>query len=150
MKTILLASAVAALGVAASAVLAEPYVDYTPHKGAWHVMTLKVDPNHIDDYLVGLKKAWIPGEEVAKKHGIIDTYQIMTKMNAEGSDANVLLVEHIPSLDAMEPDQARDQAMEKEVFAIMSRDKIDAQVKDFEKYRSFVTDEYWNELTFTK
>ena len=53
----------------AGAASAEPYTDWTPQKGLWHITTVKVDPSHIDDYLVGLKKTWVPGEEIAKKHG---------------------------------------------------------------------------------
>jgi hypothetical protein len=78
----------------ASSVLAEPFVDYTPQKGLWHVVTVKVEPNHVDDYITGLKRTWAPSEEIAKKHGLIDSYQIMTKLNAEDGQGNVLLIEH--------------------------------------------------------
>lgn len=74
-----------ALGVfVAGAAMAEPYQDYTPQKGLWHVVTVKVDPNHIDEYVTGLKKEWASGEEVAKKHGLVDSYTIMVKINASG------------------------------------------------------------------
>jgi hypothetical protein len=132
------------------AAVAEPYVDYTPQKGVWHVTTIKVDPNHIDDYVTGLKKAWMPGEEIAKKHGLIDSYQIMIKMNAEDGQGNVLLVEHIPNMAVMEVDQARDQAMRAEIRAVMSKEDSDKMVEGFDKYRTFVGDEYWNEVIFAK
>ena len=53
MKSLLFAGA-CALAVAYPAV-AEPWVDWTPQKGVTSVTVVKVDPNHIDDYLTGLK-----------------------------------------------------------------------------------------------
>jgi len=143
----------AACGVAllaASAASAEPWVDYTPVKGAMHATTMQVDPNHVDDYLVGLKKTWLPGEEIAKKKGLIDFYAIQVKLGGDGHSGNVLLLEHIPDLALLEPNKERDQAMEKEVFDAMPKDKMDAQVKDFDKYRTFVSDDYWTGVEFSK
>lgn len=147
---ILLAAAAGAALFLTQAVSAEPYVDYTPRKGAWHVVTVKVDPNHIDDYLTGLKKHWAAGEEIAKKHGLIDSYQIMVKMNASDGQGNVLMIEHIPSLALLEPDQVRDQAMMKEYFAAAPKAESEAAVKDFDRYRTFVGDDYYTDLVFTK
>jgi hypothetical protein len=149
MKTWFVPLALAAT-VGAGAAFAEPYVDWTPQKGAWHYIIAKVDPNHIDDYLTGLKKTWAPGEEIAKKHGLIDSYSIQVKMNASDGSGNVLLIEHIPDMGLTEPNKDRDLAIQKEVYAAMAKDKMDAQVKDFDKYRTFVADEYWSDVTFTK
>jgi hypothetical protein len=150
MKSKLFAFALAGAVVFSGAVAAEPYVDYTPHKGVWHVTTVRVDPNHIDDYLVGLKKVWVPGEEIAKAHGLIDGYQVMVKMNASDGQGNVLLIEHYPSMASLDADQARDQAMEKEVFAVMPKADSAQMVTGFDKYRTFVGDDYWNEMSFNK
>jgi len=134
----------------APSVLAEPYTDYTPQKGVWHVVTVKVDPNHVDDYVTGLKRTWASSEEIAKKHGLIDSYQIMVKMNAEDGQGNVLLIEHIPNMALLEVDQARDQAMMKEFRAALPKPDADKMVEGFDKYRTFVGDDYWNELIYTK
>jgi hypothetical protein len=133
-----------------SAALAEPYVDYTPQKGVWHVTTVRVDPNHIDDYLTGLKRTWASGEEVAKRHGLIDSYQIMVKMNASDGQGNVILIEHYPNMALLENDQARDQAMQKEVQALLPKADSDKMLQGFDKYRTFVGDDYWDEQVFTK
>jgi hypothetical protein len=132
------------------AAAAEPYVDYTPQKGVWHVTTVKVDSNHIDDYVTGLKKTWVSSEELAKKHGLIDSYEIMVKINPADGAGNVLMIEHIPSLALMEPDKARDQAMMKESYAQMSKADSDARVKEYDKYRTFVGEDYWQELAYPK
>src|SRR5471030_543544 len=82
---------------------AEPYKDYTPQKGAWQVTEIHVDPNHIDDYLTGLKTSLIPANEIAKKHGLIDNYIVLVRMDSSGKGANVMLVTHYPALSALEP-----------------------------------------------
>jgi len=89
LKTITLGVAAAAFAV--STAYADEYKDYTPEKGVWQVTTVKVDPNHIDDYLVGLKKSWIPDVELSKKHGLIDNYFVMVNANGADPDGNVLL-----------------------------------------------------------
>src|ERR1700733_10365658 len=91
-----------ALGIIAaafttSAAGADPYKDYTPEKGVWQVTTVKVDPNHIDDYLVGLKRALIPSMESAKKHGVIDDYFVMVNPNESDDSGNVLIGQHYVS-----------------------------------------------------
>ena len=147
MKTIILPIATVAVALYASAAWAEPYVDYTPQKGAWHVTVLKVDPNHIDDYVTGLQKTWVPGEELAKKHGLIDAYQIMIKVNAADGQGNVLLREHLVNMGTLEPDQTRDQAIEKEAYAANPKTAQQAQDHEFDKYRTFVGDDYWQVVT---
>ena len=150
MKAVILTAAASLALLAAGAASAEPYTDWTPQKGLWHITTVKVDPSHIDDYLVGLKKTWVPGEEIAKKHGIIDSYSISVKLNSSDGKGNVILVEHFTSTAVLDPDKARDQAMDKETFAITPKTAMDGQVKEFEKYRTFVGDDYYGEITFTK
>jgi hypothetical protein len=137
-------------GLWAGAAAAEPYVDYMPQKGVWHVTSVRVDPNHIDDYITGLKKSWVAGEEIAKKRGLIDIYQIKIKLNASDGQANVLLIEHYPSIAVLEPDQARDQAMQREAYAAVPKAAGEAMVAGYDKYRVFVGDDYWTDITFTK
>ena len=134
----------------AGAAAAEPYVDYTPQKGVWHVTSVKVDPNHIDDYVTGLKKSWVAAEEIAKRNGLINNYEIKIKLNASDGQANVLLIEHYPSLAALEPDQARDQTIQRENYAAVPKTTGEAMVAGYDKYRVFVGDDYWTDITFTK
>ena len=148
MKTVLVASVIAA-AVSVSAAYADPYVDYTPVKGAWQVTTIKVDPNHIDDYLIGLKKGFIPVLETMKKHGVIDRYLILQKLNS-GAGGNIEIVQHFPSLAAMDPDKERDMAIQKEVQAQISKATSDKMVQGFDKYRTFESDEIWTEVNLSK
>jgi hypothetical protein len=142
-------AAAASLGLARVAA-AEPYQDYTPEKGAWQVTEVHVDPSHIDDYLTGLRTSWAPGEEIAKKHGLIDAYQVMVRVDPAGTGANVLLAQHFTSLAGLEPDKARDQAIEAESYAALPKAKGQEMVAGFEKYRSFVGDGFFQVMTFAK
>lgn len=150
MKTALCALALCASAGLATTVAAEPWTDWTPTKGATEVMTLKVDPNHIDDYLTGIKTSLVPSQEIAKKHGLIDDFMVLVRMDSSGGGANVMFVTHYPSLAAMEPDKARDQAMEQENYAVMSKEKGEALVGGFDKYRNFVGDGFWQVMDMGK
>ena len=112
---ITLAAMVGGLALAGAAG-AEPYQDWVPLKGGWEVTTIKVEPNHIDDYMTGLRKGWVQQQEIAKAHGVIDQYMALVKLNS-GAGANVQLIVHYPSLANLEPDKARDQTMEREARA---------------------------------
>ena len=133
----------------ASAGHTEPYKDYTPQKGVWQVQEVHVDPNHIDDYLTGLRKSWVIGQEIAKKHGVIDWYQVMVKLNASGGE-NVVLIVHYPSLANLEPDKARDQAIQAEGYAALSKEEGAKMVTGYDKYRTFVSDEIWTGVDYPK
>jgi hypothetical protein len=133
----------------AGAALAEPYVDYTTSKGVWEVQAMKVDPNHLDDYLTALRTGWVQGAEIAKMHGVIDQYAVRVKLNS-GAGANVLLVQHYPSLNALEPDQARDTAMMKESRAQRSKEQEEKAIAGFDKYRTFVSDEFYTNIEYPK
>lgn len=141
-----------ALGAAlclAGAATAEPYTDYTPTKGALEIVTVKVDPNHLDDYLTGLSHDWVKGQEMAKRHGIIDWYAVNVKLNANAGP-NVELVTHYPSLANLEPDKTRDMAMRAEARAAVSKEQEANIVAGYDKYRSFVSDQIWTTVDFPK
>jgi hypothetical protein len=148
----ILAGALGALAISAmcGAAFSEPYDDYTPRKGAWQITEVHVDPNHIDDYLTGLRTGWVPGQEIAKKHGLIDDYYVMVRLDAAGTGANVLLGTHYTSLAAFEPDKARDKLIEKESYDAVPKAKSDVQVAGYDKYRTFVGDGLYQTMDFTK
>jgi hypothetical protein len=150
MKLMFGAACAAAAVSLASLGWAEPYKDYTPEKGAWQIQEIHVDPNHIDDYLTGLRTAFVQGQELAKKHGLIDNYIVLVRLDSGGAGANVMLVTHFPSLSSLEPDKARDQAMLQESLAQMSKEKGDALTASFDKYRSFVGDGFWQVMDMAK
>lgn len=129
--------------------VAEPYVDYTPQKGTWEIQTRTISPTHIDDFLKVLHTYWVPLEEIEKKHGIIDDYRVLVKINsAEGS--NVLLLEHYPTLAAMEPDRARDEAVKRESDAFISPDENRRFLAGIDAYRTFSSDALYRSYELAK
>jgi len=142
------ALALSAGPIVAAGVFTEPYVDYTPKTGVTEVQMIKVDP-HLDDYLTALRHEWVLGQELAKKHGVIDSYQVVVKLNV-GAGVNAAFFTHYPSLANLKPNQARDVAMRKEGLAMQSKEKSDATIAGLEKYRTFVSDEFWTAVDFRK
>jgi hypothetical protein len=137
-----------AAALAVSTAWADPYKDYTPGKGVWQVTTLRVDPNHIDDYLVGLKRALVPEMESAKKHGVIDDYFVMVNPNDADDSGNVLIGQHFVSFAAMDPDKTRDMAMQNEALARMSKEEGAKLTGGFDKYRTFLNTQMWTPINF--
>lgn len=148
MKAIL-AACTFALAVALPAA-ADPWVDWQPKTGVISVTAVHVDPNHIDDYLTGLKKIWLPGEEYAKKQGQIVGYDILVNVNASGTGPNVLLVEHLPNFAVLDPNKKRDMDAIKAMDAAAPKATQESMVAGFEKYRTFVGSDLWQAVEFTK
>lgn len=136
--------------LAGTVAIAKQYKDYTPEKGVWEINAIEVDPNHVDDYLTGLRKSQVPAFEVMKKHGIIDEYRFIVRNGYNKGAPNVLIQTHYTSVAMLAPDQARDTMIEKEIFATFSEEAGKVAVAGYEKYRQFVDDGLWTEVTMTK
>ena len=139
-----------ALFAATTTASAEQWVDYTPDTGVWDINAIDVDPNHIDDYLVGLKRSQVPFFEILKKRGMVDAYKFVVRNGYAKNSPSVLIMVHYTSLAALTPDKARDQAIDKEVRAGFSKAQGDAAVAGYEKYRTFIDNGQWTEVTMTK
>ena len=139
-----------ALAMAAVALTAEPYVDYTPQKGFWQITAIEVDPNHVDDYLAGLRKSQVSALDVLKRRGLIDDYKFVVRNGYVKGSPNVLIMTHSASMATLDADKARDQAVEKEIYAAFSKEKGEAAVAGYEKYRTFVDDGYWTEMVMVR
>jgi len=151
MKTIILAAlGAASIAFASAPATAKQYVDYTPQKGYWDVNAVEVDPNHIDDYLTGLSKSLIPTYETLKKRGLIDDYKFMVRSGYVKGTPNVLLMTHSKSYGVLDADQARDQAIEKEIDALFTKEQNDAAIAGYEKYRTFIDNAQWTDIVMKK
>jgi len=151
MKNLILGAAGAvAIACAYAPATAEPYVDYTPQKGYWTINAVEVDPNHIDDYLTGLRASQVSAFEVLKRRGLIDDYRFMTRTGYVKGSPNVLIMTHSPNTTSDDPDQARDQAVQKEILSAFSKEKGDEAVRGYEKYRTFIDNGNWQTMTMKK
>ena len=134
-----IALSLAAIVVSPVPATAKQYVDYAPEKGVWEINAVEVDPNHIDDYLTGLKKSQVPGFEVMKKHGIIDDYHFVVRTGYTKGSPTVLIETHYPSAALLVPDKARDQMIDKEIEATLSEEAGRAAVAGYENIASSST-----------
>ena len=151
MKAIILtALGAASIAFASAPATAKQYVDYTPQKGYWDVNAVEVDPNHIDDYLTGLSKSLIPTYETLKKRGLIDDYKFMVRSGYVKGSPNVLLMTHSKSYGVLDADQARDQAIDKEIEALFTKEQNDAAIAGYEKYRTFIDNAQWTDIVMKK
>jgi hypothetical protein len=147
---ILSALALASTLVLAGTAHAKEYVDYGYGKGIWEITQVEVDPNHVDDYLTGLKQSEVPGFDIMKKHGIIDDYSFSVKNGYTKGMPNVVIAVHFVNAEGLMPDQARDQMLDKEIYATMSEQAGKAAIAGYEKYRSFIDTSTWMDVTFKK
>ncbi|QNP45734.1 hypothetical protein H9L14_14680 [Sphingomonas sediminicola] len=151
MKTMVLAAlGAASIAFASAPATAKQYVDYTPQKGYWDVNAVEVDPNHVDDYLTGLSKSLIPTYETLKKRGLIDDYKFMVRSGYVKGSPNVLLMTHSKSYGVLDADQARDQAIDKEIEALFTKEQNDAAIAGYEKYRTFIDNAQWTDIVMKK
>jgi hypothetical protein len=151
MKTMVLAAlGAASIAFASAPAIAKQYVDYTPQKGYWDVNAVEVDPNHVDDYLTGLSKSLIPTYETLKKRGLIDDYKFMVRSGYVKGSPNVLLMTHSKSYGVLDADQARDQAIDKEIEALFTKEQNDAAIAGYEKYRTFIDNAQWTDFVMKK
>ena len=125
---------------------AKPWVDYRPEKGFWQYTYVKVDVNHIDDYLTQMKRIWVPGREIDEKHGLIDDYKVMVNINNADSTANVMLCVHYVSFAVLDPDKQRDMAIYEGNAASLAQ----AASADFNKYRTIVGSSIYVPVDFSK
>lgn len=149
-KKLLGAACALILGCVSTAALAEAYVDYTPQKGHWTLNAIEVDPNHVDDYLTGLRGSQVTAFEVLKRRGMIDDYKFLVRKGFVKGSPNVLIMTHVPSDALDDPDQTRDQALEKDIYAAFSKDKGEAAVRGYEKYRTFIDNGDWQAMDMRK
>jgi hypothetical protein len=149
-KLILGAAGAVAIACGFAPAFSEPYVDYTPQKGYWTISAIEVDPNHVDDYLTGLRSSQVTSFEVLKRRGLIDDYRFMVRTGYVKGSPNVLIMTHVPSTALDDPDQARDQAVEKEIYSVFSKQKGEEAVRGYEKYRTFIDTGNWQTMSMNR
>ena len=150
MKQFVLVSACTLALVTAVPSSAQKWVDYTPGKGYWEIRYVRVDPNRIDEYLREAKLGWMPGEEALKRRGLIYGYQVMVSITPASGRANVIFCVHHASFANLDPNERRDREVDKETSGLLPQAKSDAMAAEFNRYRTFVGDEIYIPVDFTK
>lgn len=134
----------------ASGAISKQWVDYSPTKGFWEINAIECDPNHVDDYLTGLRRTQASVFEALKRRGLVDDYKFLVRNGYVKNSPSVVIMAHFTSAAALEPDKARDEAIEKEITAGMTEADGKAAVAGYEKYRTFIDDATYQEVKFAK
>ena len=85
---------------------AEIWVDYEPAEQVTEMTVVKVKPNMLDDYLMGIKSTGVESWEIQKEIGHIVSCAVYTA-NTAGTDPNVFLTITYEKLAAMGPDKEK-------------------------------------------
>lgn len=136
-----IAALVASLLVATSPVSAEIYKDYEPSKEVWNVTFVKVKASKVDDYLMGLKRTWVPNCDEGKKAGVTLECSIFVSESIQNRDFNMMLVIKQPSAAVNDPDAARYAKITAALKAKLAEDQRDKIVENYETMRSFFGDQ---------
>ena len=139
-RVMLVTIAIAFASTAARADL-EIYKDYTVSDAVWAVTTIKVKSNMGDAYLEGLKKTWVPGNEISKSLGQIEDYWIYGSDLAESGDFNLLLVVKFKNDDMLAPNKARYEAFMAKYGESQSKAATETAQRDYPAMRT-ITGEY--------
>ena len=139
-KIALVAIAIAFGSTAARADL-EVYKDYDISDAVWSVTTIKVKSNMFDAYLEGLKKTWVPGNEISKSLGQIEGYTIYASELAESGDFNVVLVVKFKNDEMLSPNKARYEAFMAKYGEAQSKAATEKAQRDYPAMRE-ITGEY--------
>ncbi|QDP20171.1 hypothetical protein [Sphingomonas xanthus] len=113
MKKQFLAIGLAVALSAPAAAQLKPYQDYTVSDSVSTVTTVKVKENMVEDYLQGIRNTWVASNEVAKKLGHMQSYNVYVSDMPNGGDFNVMLVTTFANTSDLGPNKARYDAFMK-------------------------------------
>jgi len=149
MKTLLAAVAASTLLVVPLA-FADQWVDYAPAKEPWDVVTVKVEAGKLDDYLVGLKKSYVEQLERQKKNGDVVEYHILVNTNANAAGATIVFLTKFKDWSQLAPNKERDLKEQEEFRKAFSKADEQKMGEDRSKFRSFLDEGTYADLTYLK
>lgn len=91
----------------------KPYTDYTLSDSVSIVTTVKVKENMVEDYLQGIRNTWVESNEIAKRLGQMQDYNVYVSDMANSGDFNVVLVTTFANTSDLAPNRARYDAFMK-------------------------------------
>jgi catechol 2,3-dioxygenase-like lactoylglutathione lyase family enzyme len=98
---------------------------------------VKVMPNKLDEYLMFMKRTWIPACEANKAEGVVLQCQLYLSETPHNQDFNVVLMQVAPSAKVRDPDEARYRRLQERFRANLSSAKRDDMVQSVSEVRSF-------------
>jgi len=149
MKTLLAALAASTL-LATPLALADQWVDYAPAKEPWQVTTVKVEAGKLDDYLISLKKSYVEQLERQKKNGDVVEYHILVNNNSNAAGATIVFLTKYKDWSGVAPNKERDLKEQEEFRKTISKTDEQKLGEDRSKYRTFLDDGTYADLTYLK
>ena len=113
MKAYLLAAGLAVVLSAQASAQLKQYTDYTVSDTVSNISTVKVKENMVEDYLQGIRNTWVASNEVAKRLGQMQSYNVYVSDMPNGGDFNVILVSTFANTSDLAPNKARYDAFMK-------------------------------------
>jgi len=149
MKT-LLAVLAASTMLAAPLALADQWIDYAPTKEPWQVTTVKVAPGKLDDYIIGLKKSYVDQLERQKKNGDVVDYHILVNTSPNSAGATIVFLTKYKDWNAVIPNKERDLKDQEEFRKQISKSDEEKMGEDRSKFRTFLDDGLYSDITYLK
>jgi hypothetical protein len=128
----------------------EPWKDYDQSDAVWSVTTVRVAPNMDDAYLEGLARTWVTTNEVAKKLGQIEDYEIYRSDLPQSGDFNLLLIVKFAKTDDLAPNKARYDAFMKEFGKPRSDETTQFAQKNYPAMREITGQYLFRKITVKK
>ena len=125
----------------------EPWVDYEASDAVWSVTTVKVDSNMRDNYLEGLAKTWVPGNEISIKLGQMEEYAIYISDLPASGDFNLMLVVKFANTSDLAPNKARYEAFMKAYTKAESDKSTNYAQKNYPAMREITGDYLFRKVT---
>ena len=145
------AIATAFLSLAATTTaLADQWVDYAPANEPWDVTTVKVAPGKLDDYIVSLRKSWAMQLEEQKKAGDVVDYHILVNTNENAAGATIVFLIKFKDWSMLAPNKARDLKEQEDFRKAFTKDAEQKLGDDRSKYRTFLDEGTYADITFLK
>ncbi len=128
----------------------EPWKDYDQSNEVWSVTTIRVQPNMGDAYLEGLAKTWVTTNEIAKKLGQIEDYEIYRSDLPQSGDFNLLLIVKFAKTEDLAPNKARYDAFMKEFGKARSDETTEFAQKNYPAMREITGQYVFRKITLKK
>jgi len=128
----------------------EPWKDYEESQEVWSVTTIRVQPNMDDAYLEGIAKTWVATNEVAKKLGQIQDYEIFRSDLPQSGDFNLLLIVKFAKTDDLAPNKARYDAFMKEFTKAKVDETTQYSQKNYPAMREITGQYVFRKITLKK
>ena len=127
---------------------AEIWKDYKPGDDVLNVTHVKVKTNSMDDYLMGLKKTWVPFANFQKEQGYMKDWSIYTSSTPSGGDYNLTIVTVFDNASDMAPNAERYKAINDYMTKMTEESEQETIVEGYEQMREFVGEYNIREVIF--